>query len=149
MISGFGVVGIEKPMYLTNPARVAFDIPNAVVGSNIKNQEFKLNQDTIKIGQFSSNKVRVVITSNTVEKYFPIFDSDGQSVFFANSDSLDYTSLFSKTTDAVSYFVKRLSSQKDLCTDEFVVAFNAPVVHSVKREDSKLTINFCNPKLVY
>lgn len=144
LISGFGVVGIEKPMYLTNPARVAFDIPNAVVASNILNKEFKLDQDTIKIGQFSSNKVRVVITSNTLDKYFPIFDSDGQSVFFTSSDSWDYTTLFNKTTDAVSYSVKRLPVQNNLFMDEFIIAFNAPVVHSVQRSDAKLTMNFYN-----
>lgn len=144
LISGFGVVGVERPMYLTNPARVAFDIPNAIASANIKNQEFKVNQDTIKIGQFSSNKVRVVITSNDLEKYFPIFSSDGQTVFFANSESVDYSSLFTKTTDAVSYYVRRLDSQKNLYTDEFIIAFNAPVVHSIKRDNSKLTMNLYN-----
>lgn len=144
LIGGFGVVGVEKPMYLTNPARVIFDIPNAVVSANIRNQEFKLNQDSIKIGQFSSNKVRVVITSNNLEKYFPIFSSDGQSVFFSLPEGLDYTTLFTKTTDAVSYYVKRLSTQKNLNTDEFIIAFNAPVIHSIKRDNFKLTMNFYN-----
>lgn len=144
LLNGFGVVGIEKPMYLTNPARVVFDIPNTIVNPDIKNKEYKINQDTIKVGQFSSNKARIVITSEKTEKYLPIFSSDGQSILFLNSDtsanSSDLTPLFSKTTDAVSYFVKKVNP----VTDEAIIAFNTPVVHSIKRDDSKLTINLYN-----
>lgn len=148
LLSGFGVVGIEKPMYLTNPTRVVFDLPNTIVNSDIKNKEYKINQDTVKVGQFSSNKVRIVITSDKIEKYLPVFSSDGQSILFVNSDNMsdnsanssNLTSLFSKTTDAVSYFVKKVNP----VTDEIIIAFNTPVVHSIKRDDSKLTINLYN-----
>ncbi|MFA7658360.1 MAG: N-acetylmuramoyl-L-alanine amidase [Candidatus Gastranaerophilaceae bacterium] len=140
LLSGFGVVGIEKPMYLTNPARVVFDIPNAIVSPELKNREFKINQDTVKVGQFESNKARIVITSTQLEKYFPIFSSDGQSILFMNSETIDLDSLFTKTADAVSYHVKKVNA----LTSEFIVAFNAPVVHSIRRDGSKLTINFYN-----
>lgn len=140
LISGFGVVGIEKPMYLTNPSRVVFDIPNAVANPELKDKEFKINQDTVKIGQFEQNKVRIVITSNELEKYIPIFSPDGQSVLIAKSDSIDTTELFSKTTDAVGYYVRKVPP----LTDEFIIAFNCPVVHSIRRDSSKLTINFYN-----
>jgi len=140
LISGFGVVGIEKPMYLTNPARVVFDIPNTLVNPNLKNQEFKINQDTVKVGQFEQNKARIVITSAELEKYFPIFSSDGQSVLFVDSETINSTSLFTKTDDAVSYYVKKT----DPLTNEFIIAFNSPVVHSIKRTNSKLTMNFYN-----
>lgn len=140
LLSGFGVVGIEKPMYLTNPARVVFDIPNAIINPEIKNQEFKVNQDIIKVGQFESNKARVVITSVQLEKYFPIFSSDGQSILFSNSEVVDLDSIATKTTDAVSYHVKKINA----FTSELIVAFNAPVVHSIRRDDSKLTMNLYN-----
>jgi len=144
LVSGFGVVGIEKPMYLTNPARVVFDIPNAVANPEVKNKEYKIGEDTLKVGQFESNKVRLVITSNQLEKYFPIFSSDGQSVLFMNTETVDAASLFSKTADAISYDVKKLNSQANSNTDEFIIAFNAPVVHSIRRDDSKLTLNLYN-----
>lgn len=140
LISGFGVVGIEKPMYLTNPARVVFDIPNAIANPELKDKEFKVDQDTVKIGQFEQNKVRIVITSNELEKYIPIFSPDGQSVLIVKSDSIDTTELFSKTADAVGYYVRKVPP----LTDEFIIAFSSPVVHSIRRDNSKLTINFYN-----
>lgn len=140
LVSGFGVVGIEKPMYLTNPSRVVFDIPNSIVNPEVKNQEFKIGQDTVKVSQFEPNKARLIIMSDDLEKYFPIFSSDGQSILFASSEIADPTSLFTKTTDAVSYYVKRTG----LLTDEFIIAFNTPVIHSIRRDNSKLTMNFYN-----
>lgn len=140
LLSGFGAVSIEKPMYLTNPARVVFDIPNAIANSDLKNKEFKLGEDSIKIGQFEANKVRIVITSKTLEKYFPIFSSDGQSIFFSNTESIDIDSLLPNTTDAASYYIRKLVPSGD----EFIVAFNAPVVYSIRRDNTKLTVNFYN-----
>lgn len=140
LISGFGIAGIEKPMYLTNPARVAFDIPNAVANPELKGKEFKIGEDTIRLGQFELNKVRVVITSNELEKYIPIFSSDGQSIFIVKNDAVVNEELFSKTTDATGYYVKQINP----LTDEFIISFNSPVVHSVRRDDTKLTINLFN-----
>lgn len=140
LISGFGVVGIEKPMYLTNPARVVFDIPNTIVNPDIKDKEFKIGQDTVKIGQYESNKARIVVTSNELEKYYPIFSSDGQSILFNKSENFDIDSLCSKTTDAVGYYVRKINP----LTTEFIISFNLPVVHSIKRDNSKLTLEFYN-----
>jgi len=140
LISGFGVVGLEKPMYLTNPARVVFDIPNAISNPELKGKEFKIGEDTIKLGQYEHNKVRVVITSNELEKYIPIFSSDGQSVFIVKNDAINNEELFSKTTDVTGYYVKQINP----LTDEFIISFNSPVVHSIRRDDSKLTINLFN-----
>lgn len=139
LINGFGVVGIERPLYLTNPSRVVFDIPNTIVNP-ATTKEFKVNQDNIKISQFSSNKARIIITSNEAGKYFPIFSADGQSVLFLNSEPADVTSLFTRTTDAVSYYVKKLDAR----SDQFVIAFNSPVVHSIQRSDYMLTLNLYN-----
>lgn len=140
LVSGFGVVGIERPMYLTNPARVVYDIPNTLVNPDASSKEYKIGEDSIKISQYMSNKARIVITSNRLEKYYPIFSSDGQTIFFANTEALDLDSLFSKTTDAVSYNVKATNA----LTDEFTISFHSPVVHSIKRDYSNLTVNFYN-----
>lgn len=140
LVSGFGSVGIEKPMYLTNPARVVFDIPNAIANPELRNQEFKIGADTIKLGQYERNKVRLVITSNELEKYIPIFSSDGQSIFIVKNDTVNIDDIVSKTTDATGYFYKQINP----LTDEFIISFNSPVVHSVRRDDTKLTINMFN-----
>lgn len=140
LVSGFGVVGIEKPLYLTNPTRVVFDIPNSIMNPELKNQEIKIGEDSLRIGQFEANKVRIVVTSNQPEKYIPAFTSDGQSILIAKSDSIKNQELFSKTTDAIDYYVRKINP----ITDEFIIAFNSPVFHSIQREDSKLTINLLN-----
>lgn len=140
LISGFGIVGIEKPMYLTNPARVVFDIPNTIINPEAKNKEFKIGQDTVKLSQFEPSKARIIITSTQLEKYFPIFSADGQSILFMNSETINADTLFSKTTDAISYYIK----DTDTNTEEFIVSFNSPVVHSIRRDSSKLTMNFYN-----
>lgn len=140
LLSGFGVIGIEKPMYLTNPARVVFDIPNAIMNPNINKREFRLGQDIVKIGEFDHNKLRIVITSTQLEKYFPIFSSDGQSILFLNDDSVDFSTLFDKTTNAVGYNAKNITSE----SEEFVLNFNSPVVHSIRRDSTNLNINFYN-----
>lgn len=140
LISGFGVVGLEKPLYLTNPARVVFDIPNSIVNSELKNKEFKVGEDSIRIGQFEPNKVRIAITSVEAEKYIPVFSSDGQSILITKSNSINNDELFSKTTDATGYYVRKINP----ITDEFIIVFNTPVVHSIQRNDSKLIINLYN-----
>ena len=141
LISGFGTIEIVKPMYLTSPARVVFDLPNTILNPDLTNKEFKISEtETLKIGQYSFNKARIVITSPTLEKYFPIFSSDGQSLLLANSDKVDASSLYSKTTDAISYYYKEINP----LTDEFIIAFSSPVVHSIKRDASKLCISFYN-----
>ncbi len=140
LISGFGAACLEKPMYLTNPDRVVFDIPNAVINPEVGNQEFKIGQDTVRIGQFEQNKARVVINSTELEKYLPIFSADGQSILFVDSKAVDLLALFTRTNNVVSYYVKKINP----LTDEFIIAFNSPVVHSITRDNSKLIINFYN-----
>lgn len=82
LLNGFGSITIEKPMILTNPSRIVYDIPNTLVKGSIRNTEYKLGGlDTVKIGQFSVNKARIVITTENVDKYIPIISSDNQSLF--------------------------------------------------------------------
>lgn len=140
LISGFGTIGIEKPTYFTNPARVAFDISNVLVNPDVKNKDFKIGTDILRVNQIEANKARILITSPDLEKYFPIYSADAQSVLFVKSDSLDLTALFSKTNDALGYDAIRESTG----LDNFIITFNSPVVHSIKRENSKLIVNFYN-----
>lgn len=140
LLSGVGSIGIEKPMYFTNPARVAFDVSNVLVSSDIKNKDYKLGVDILRVNQIEANKARIQIVSPDLDKYYPIFSADGQSVLFTKSDSFDVSQLFTKLNDALSYEVKRTPA----ATDDFLITFNSPVVHSVKREPSRLIVNFYN-----
>lgn len=140
LVSGFGTVNIEKPMYLSNPSRVVFDIPNAVLNPSLVNKTFPSGEESIKVSQFSQNKVRVIIYSPEISKYFPIFSSDGQSMFFVKANPQNFANLFNTTNDAVAYYA---NTNKD-GTSDFTIVFSAPVVHSVQRTASKLIVNFYN-----
>ena len=50
LLNGFGAITIEKPMILTNPSRIVYDIPNALVRGDIRNTEYTIGtKETVKI----------------------------------------------------------------------------------------------------
>ena len=141
LLSGFGSVTIEKPLILSNPTRIVYDIPNTVVNREIRNSEHKINEtDTVKIGQFEVNKARIVITTPDVEKYIPIYSTDNQSVLIAHVDKVNPASLFNTTSDVIAYNKEKNSNQ----TSSMILSFNHPIVHGIDRTDSSLTIYLYN-----
>ena len=141
LLNGFGSVTIEKPMILTNPMRIVYDIPNALVKGNIRNTEYKLNEtDTAKIGQFSVNKARIVITTNDVGKYIPVFSSDNQSLLIANDEKVTSSDLFSNVSNMISYNHEKVDAQ----TSSMTMMFSSPVVHGIDRENDKITLFLYN-----
>ncbi len=141
LLSGFGAVTIEKPLVLQNPSRIVYDIPNTVVNRDIRNTEYKLNDtDSVKIGQFEVNKARIVITTPDVTKYIPVYSTDNQSLFIANYEKLDHKTLFSNTTDIISYNLEKNSNK----TSSMILSFNHPVVHAIDRLNSRLVVYLYN-----
>ena len=141
LLSGFGSVTIEKPLILSNPTRIVYDIPNTVVNREIRNSEHKINEtDTVKIGQFEVNKARIVITTPDVEKYIPIYSTDNQSILIARVDKVNPASLFNTTSDVIAYNKEKNSNQ----TSSMILSFNHPIVHGIDRTDSSLTIYLYN-----
>lgn len=141
LLNGFGALTIEKPMILTNPSRIVYDIPNALVKGNIRNTEYKINDtDTAKIGQFSVNKARIVITTEDVDKYIPVFSSDNQSILITNYEKINTTNLFSNASNMLSYSSEKIDAQ----TNSMTLAFTAPVVHGVNRTNTELTLFLYN-----
>ncbi len=141
LLSGFGSITIEKPMILQNPLRIVYDIPNTLVNREIRNSEYQINEtDSVKIGQFEVNKARIVITSPNVDKYIPVYSTDNQSLLIANIDKLNHTSLFSSTSDIISYNTEKTNSQ----TSSMILSFNHPIVHGIERTNSRLTLYLYN-----
>ena len=141
LLSGFGSVTIEKPMVLQNPLRIVYDIPNTLVNREIRNSEYQLNEtDSVKIGQFEVNKARIVITTPNVTKYIPVYSTDNQSLLIANLDKLDHKSLFSNTSDIISYNSEKINSQ----TSSMVLSFNHPIVHGIDRTNARLIVYLYN-----
>ena len=141
LLNGFGSITIEKPMILSNPLRIVYDIPNTLVKGDIRNTEYKLSEyDSVKIGQFSVNKARIVITTNDVKKYIPIISSDNQSLLIANTDKIGNYNLFSNISNMISYSNEKIDSQ----TNAMILAFTAPVVHGINRTNEELTLYLYN-----
>ena len=141
LINGFGALTIEKPMILTNPSRIVFDLSNTLVAQNIRNKEYKLNEtDTVKIGQFSVNKARVVITTNAVEDYIPIYSSDNQSLLIANYKTVKSNTLYTNTNSIIAYNNEKIDSQ----TNAMTLSFNAPVVHGIDRTNNSVILYLYN-----
>lgn len=141
LISGVGIVNIEKPIYLSEPSRVVFDMPNTVVDPDLRGKEFKINEvESIKIGQFESNKARAVLTTNTPEKYRPIYAFDLQNLLIAHDDRMTGIKLFNSTSDITSFSVRQLNET----TDYFTIDFSGPIVQSIKRDDCKIELNLYN-----
>ena len=147
LINGIGQITANKTFCLTEPKRAVIDLPNTYVEKELRNKEFKLCSDgscndTVKIGQFEYNKARVVVNSDNAEKYIPVFSSDSQSLFFINSDKLKHTSLVSTVSNINKAFVRKIDSK----TNELILSFTAPVVHSIIRTDDSLNMYMFNVK---
>lgn len=141
LLSGVGVVNIEKLIYLSEPSRVIFDMPNTVVDQELRGKEFKISEtESIKIGQFESNKARAVITTPTPEKYRPIYAFDLQNILIAHDDRMSGVKLFNSTSDITSFAIRSLNET----TDYFILDFTSPIVQSIKRDSSKIELNLYN-----
>lgn len=140
LLSGFGTMTVERPMILASPSRIVYDIPNAIVNPAISNKKFTSKSDVIQVAQYNQNKSRVVITTEEPSKYLPIFSSDTQSIFFSKESSVDLASLFNKTNDILSYHMQKNGNNNH----NLILAFNSPVVFSVKRSATAMTVYLYN-----
>ena len=137
LLLGSGRVAVEKPLYLTNPTRVVYDLPNTIVTQRFKNVEIQLSEnETLRVGQFEPSKVRLVITTQQPEAYRPIFSNDGQGLLIGNDSRLAGIKLFDKTAQIMKMATKAENSM----TDIFALSFASPVVYSVKEANSKLEL---------
>ena len=141
LLNGFGAITIERPMILTNPSRIVYDIPNTLVKSELRNTEYQIGaNDTVKIGQFSVNKARIVITTEDVNKYIPIISSDNQSLLIANYDTIQKFNLFTSVSNMISYSKQKIDAQ----THSMTLAFSNPIVHGIDRTNDELVIYLYN-----
>lgn len=138
LLSGFGSVSVEKPLYLSEPARIVFDLPNTLTSKDVRGKEYQINEtETIKIGQFEANKARLVLKTNKPDKYLPIYSPDNETLLLADLENYNVSSLSNiKANLMATYYMK---NGKD---NDVVLAFSAPVVYSVYRkyDDFVLTV---------
>ncbi len=141
LIRGIGSISIENPFVVKNPTRFVFDLPNTYVNPEIRNKEYVLSdKETIKIGQFEPTKARVVVTSEDAEKFRPVYSYDSQSIFLAHDDRILGLKLYDKTSAIYTYSAKKINDTTDVL--QFV--FTEPIIHSIKKFDSKVELNLYN-----
>ena len=141
LINGFGSITIERPLILQNPSRIVYDLPNTLVNTKLRNKEFKINDtESVKIGQFSVNKARIVITTEDVTDYIPIYSNDNQSLIIANYNKLNNSTLYNSSS-----IIKGYAKEKtDNLTESLIFKFEAPIVHGLDRYNDKLIIYLYN-----
>ena len=135
LLGGMGSVGIEKPMILTNPSRIIFDLPNTLVNPALRNKEYSLGgSDKFRIGQFSVNKARVVITTPDVTKYIPIYAKDNQSLLIGNTEKISYGILPSADGSITGYSNAVIDKQSSAMT----LNFSTALVHGFDRTNTEV-----------
>lgn len=133
-IQGIGSAAIEKPMILTNPMRIVFDLPNTLVNRNIRNKEFNMNtNESVRIGQFSVNKARIVITTDNVTKYIPVYSKDDQVLLLTNSDNIGKIKISGQVN-----LNKYLNTKIDNLSSAMTLYFDTPIVHGFDRTNSEV-----------
>ncbi len=141
LLNGFGSVSIERPMILYNPTRIIYDLPNTLVDMKIRNKEYRISDtETVKIGQFSVNKARIVITTDAVKDYIPIYSSDNQSLIIANYQKTNNSTLYNSSSNAIAYNKEKIDS----LTESMILKFDAPVVHGLDRYNDKIIFYLYN-----
>lgn len=142
VISGTGSYTLSKPMYLTSPSRVAFDIKNAVVNPVFRNKDIPFGtNDSIKIGQFNQNTARIVVTTPNPENYIPVLYGDTQRLALYNPKTTSALNLYSSTVNMTAVNSEKIDEQ----TFGAKLVFNNPLIFGIDKSSSnKLEINLYN-----
>lgn len=141
LISGVGNLEIQTPFTLTNPSRLIIDLPNTIVTQELRNKEFELTEtDKIKIGQFEQTKARIVITTQTPEKYLSIFSIGSQSILIAHENRTTGLKFAENNTKLTS--LKSTSTTET--TEDFKISFSNPIVPAIKKTKDAFELSVFN-----
>jgi len=143
LFGGVGTVKLSRPFILTDPIRIVFDVQNAIAQKKEFYGEHKLgNGDTVKIGQFTPNTLRFVVTTENPVLYKAFISPDLQSIFLANIDEMKMPPL---PNSKIVAGVKSIGIKQTSKDETFIgIEFDAPVVHSLRRTYNKFLIEFMN-----
>ena len=143
LLSGIGNVKLSRPFILTDPIRIVFDMQNAVVLKKDFYGEYELaNGDTIKIGQFTPNTLRFVVTTENPVLYKAFISPDMHSIFITN---IEKTLRGVLPNTNVPANIKKIEIIKTSPNETFVALdFDSPVVHSLKKTYNKFVIDLLN-----
>ena len=141
LISGIGVINVEKPFKLSEPSRVVFDLPNTIVLQELRDKEIKISEnETARIGQFEPSKARIVIKTQNPEQYIPIYSSNLQTLLIANTNRLSGVNLTGSLSE-LSYFKEQKVNEN---TNIINIMFSNPVIYSIKHENDFINMTIYN-----
>ncbi len=135
-INGMGSYTLTKPFALSDPVRVVYDIPNAILNSALHNKEIYISQnESVKVAQFDARTVRIVITAESIDKYVPVFASDNQNLAFQVKDSYDLSYKYPR-----SVLTSVHDEINDSNTHSVKLVFSKPVEYSLVRTQKSYDI---------
>lgn len=140
ILNGNGTYTLIRPIYLTNPDRVAFDIKNTVVNQMLRNKDIPLGEGTLKIGQFDHNTARVVLTTKDSGAYVPVIFGDIQKIGFLNTQTTSPLNLYSTTSNMTAVALEK----GDDTNHSIKFAFSKPLIFGLKRTSDKIEILLYN-----
>lgn len=145
ILKGIGSYTLSKPIYLSNPNRVAFDIKNTVVNPLLRNRDIPFGNASIKIGQFDQNTARVVITANSPEVYLPVIYSDSQKLGFLDTSNTSPLNMYNTISDMNA--IKQEKSGENNYSAKF--SFSNPITFGLLRKQDKIEISLFNINSYY
>lgn len=141
LLSGIGVINIEKPIFLTEPSRIVFDLPNTIVLQELRDKEIPLSDNqSVRIGQFEPSKARVVIKTQNPKVFIPIYSSNLQTLLIADETKLSTVNIANSLTELAYFKEQNINSATDIIN----IMFSNPVIYAIKREDSQINVIFYN-----
>ena len=146
VIQGSGVLTIKKSFTLKNPSRLILDVNNSTFSNNSLIQEYTLkNGDTVKLGKFSDDTVRIVVNSKSPMSYKYITAGDFQSIIVTDNPKINLASFQSQTPQSKLVGVK--VEKKDENTTLVRFSFSSPIIHSIQNTYDKIKLDLYNAKI--
>lgn len=140
VINGIGVLSMKQPFILNNPSRIIFDIPDSQVSKEISAKDYKLNAtDSLKIGQFEQNTVRIVVTTPNPQKYKSIITPDLQNLIIVEEKDIAGLKFDNKANISC---IKSFKNADKTRTIE--INANNPIYHSMNRTNSEMEFDLYN-----
>ncbi len=140
-IYGIGTYTLSKPMILSDPTRVVYDLKNAIVNPVYHNKEFPFGtNESIKVAQFDYNTARIVITTNKPEKYTPVIYADTQKLVIFNSKNTSPLNLYSTLSDMTGITAEKSDDK----THSVKFTFSKSVTFGINRSANKIELMMYN-----
>jgi len=145
LLSGTGIISVGEPFVLDSPNRVIFDIADAVLNSSdlIGTIELK-NKDCVRVAQFDTKTIRLVIESTIPEKYTYAISPDLQSIIIAPKQELSFAEFPDNNAKANIQDIQVIKDSDT--TTKVILVSEKPIIHSIERfyAPDKIQLNIYN-----